>query len=147
MKRKKIDIDEVLKRSWAKPSKEDIEKSRTEVLDRLRDELGGKMAEFNLSAEETPASKAVRMLKRTDRLVLRAIQILAGKADLYKMPAIVSELGQPVDLDDIMMSLKRLDRKGAISMKALFPMDAPVQEAAAETEEFKAGNLAKEKLT
>jgi hypothetical protein len=145
MKRKKIDIDEILKQGLPKMTRKEIESSRTEVLERLRKELGGSMADF--MAEETPASRAVKRIKATDRLVLRALQILEGKADLNKMLGIVNELGdEPIDLDDIMMSLKRLDRKGAVSMKKLFPMDSQAQEdAVTEREHFKAGNLAKEK--
>jgi hypothetical protein len=148
MKRKKIDIDEVLKQGLPKLSRKDIEASRAEVLERLRKELGGSMAEFDMEAEETPTSKAVKRIKATDRLVLRAIQILEGKADLNKMLGIVNELGnEPIDLDDITMSLERLDRKGAISLKRLFPMDSQAQEeAVTEREHFKSGNLAKEKL-
>jgi len=147
MKRKKIDIDKILKEGLPKMSKEDIEASKAEVLERLRKELGGKMDDF--MAEETPALKAVRRIKAVDRLVLRAIQILEGKADLNKMLGIVNELGDnPIDLDDITMSLERLDRKGAISLKTLFPMDAEAQtqeEAVTEREHLKAGDWAKEK--
>lgn len=145
MKREKMDMDEILKRFRARPSKEEIEASRAEVLERLRQELGGTMTEFNLAAEQTPASRAVRRLKQVDRLTLRALQILGGKADLNKMPVIVNQLAdQPFDLDDIVMSLKRLDRKGKVSMRALFPADAPAQEAATETEPLKSGKLAED---
>lgn len=147
MKRKKIDIDEILKQGLPKLSSKDIEASQAEVLERLRKELGGSMAEFDMEAEETPASSAIKRIKATDRLVLRAIQILEGKADLNRMLGIVNELGdEPIDLDDITMSLERLDRKGAISLKALFPMESPAQEdAVTENEHFKAGDWAKEK--
>ena len=145
MKRKKIDIDEILKRGLPKMSRKEIESSQAEVLERIRKELGGSMADF--MAEDTPASRAIKKIKATDRLVLRSIQILEGKADLNKMLGIVNELGdEPIDLDDITMSLERLDRKGAISLKALFPMDAPAQEdAVTEREDLKAGDWAKEK--
>ena len=145
MKRKKIDIDEILKQGLPKMSRKEMESSQAEVLERLRKELGGSMADF--MAEETPASRAVKRIKATDRLVLRALQILEGKADLNKMLGIVNELGdEPIDLDDIMMSLKRLDRKGAVSMKKLFPMGSQAQEdAVTENGHFKAGDWAKEK--
>ena len=147
MKRKKIDIDEILKQGLRKMPSKEIEASRAEVLERIRRELGGKMGDF--MAEDTPASRAIKKIKATDRLVLRAIQILEGKADLNKMLGIVNELGdEPIDLDDITMSLERLDRKGAISLKTLFPMDAEAQtqeEAVTEREHLKAGDWAKEK--
>jgi hypothetical protein len=145
MKRKKIDIDKILKQGLPKMSKEDIEASKAEVLERLRKDLGGSMDDF--MAPDTPASRALKRIKSTDRLVLRAIQILEGKADLNKILGIVNELGDElIDLDDISMSLERLDRKGAISLKALFPRDPVVQEdAVTETEDLKARNLAKEK--
>jgi hypothetical protein len=147
MKRKKIDIDRILKQGMPKMSEEDIEASKAEVLERLRKELGGKMDDF--MAEETPALKAIKKIKATDRLVLRSIQILEGKADLNKMLGIVNELGdEPIDLDDITMSLERLDRKGTISLKALFPMDAQAQtqeDEVTERDRLKAGDWAKEK--
>jgi hypothetical protein len=147
MKRKKIDIDKVLEQGLPKMSRKEIESSQADALERIRKELGGKMDGF--MAEETPASKAVKRIKATDRLVLRSIQILEGKADLNKMLGIVNELGdEPIDLDDITMSLERLDRKGAISLKALFPMDAEAQtqeDAVTGREHLKAGDWAKEK--
>jgi hypothetical protein len=147
MKRKKIDIDQILKRHLPKPSKEEIEKSGAKVLERLREHLRDSADELStVGSEDSPAAKAVRRLRETDGLVLRAIQILEGKADLLKIAGIVNDLGEPADLDDITMSLKRLDKKGAISLRMLFPQDAPVQDAVHEKEHLKAGNLAKEKL-
>jgi hypothetical protein len=145
MKRKKIDIDKLLKEGLPKMSKKEIESSQAEVLERIRKEMGGKMDDF--MAEETPASRAIRRIKATDRLVLRSIQILEGKADLNKMLGIVNEIGDElIDLDDIMMSLRRLDKKGAVSLAKLFPTEPEVQEdAVTERERLKAEDWAKEK--
>ena len=147
MKRKKIDIDAMLKRHLPKPTNEDVEKAGADGWNRLREQLKEMPEALTSWAEDTPAANAMSRMREIDDLVLRSIELLDGTADLFKMPSIVSELlGEPVDQDAIMMSLKRLDRKGAISMKALFPADAPVQETVTETEPLKAGNLAKEKL-
>jgi hypothetical protein len=145
MRRKKIDIDEILKQGLPKMSKKDIEVSKAEVLERIRKELGGKMDDF--MAEETPASKAIKRIRATDRLVLRALQILEGKADLNKMRGIVNELGdEPSDLDDIMMSLHRLDRAKKVSLRQLFPMDpSQTEEFALDEEISKERNLGEEK--
>jgi hypothetical protein len=145
MKRKKIDIDRILREGLPKMSRKEIESSQAEVLERIRKELGGKMDDF--MAEDTPASRAIRRIKATDRLVLRSLQILDGKADLNNMLGIVNELGDDlIDLDDILMSLKRLDQKGAVCLAKLFPMAPEAQEdAVTEEEHFKARNLAKEK--
>jgi hypothetical protein len=142
MKRKKIDIEKVLKQGLPKMSKEDMEAAKAEVLERIRKELGGKMADF--MAPETPASKAIKKIKAVDRLVLRSIQILEGKADLNKMLAIVNEIGdEPVDLDDIMMSLERLDRAKRLSLRELFPKDA--EELTFDEEPSRARDLGEEK--
>ena len=145
MKRKKIDIDEILKQGLPKMSKEDIEASKAEVLERIRKELGGKMDAF--MAEDKPASRAIKKIKTIDRLVLRSIQILEGKADLNKMLGIVNELGdEPIDLDDITMSLERLDRAKRVSLKQLFPMDpSNAEELALDEETSKERNLGEEK--
>jgi hypothetical protein len=147
MKRKKIDIDEILMRHLPKPSTEEIERSGMKVLERLREHLRNSPEEFTPGVEDTPATKAVRRLRVIDGSVLRAIQILEGKADLNKMLGIVNEIGDEVaDLDDIMISLERLERKGAVSLKALFPTEPAVQEDNVnENEHFKARDWAKEK--
>lgn len=147
MKRKKIDIDGVLKRHWKNPSDEQVEESSARVFERLLKHFENTPEDFNLGqTDDSPAGKAIRRFREIDGLVLRALQILDGKADFHKVIAIVNDLGEPADADDIIQSLKRLDRKGAISLKALFPREAVVeQDAVAEIEHFKAGNLAKEK--
>lgn len=148
MKRKKIEIDEILKRHLPRMSDEQIEKAGAEVWQRLQEHFQKSPEDFNFGRpDDSPAGKAIRRLREIDGLVLRAIQILEDKADMIKIFSIVNELGEePVDLDNISMSLKRLDKNGAISLRTLFPRSASMQDAVPEPETFKAGNPAKERL-
>jgi hypothetical protein len=148
MRRKKMDIDEILKRHLPSVSKEEVEASSARVLQRLHEGIGDEIREFN-TGQLTPASRAIRRLKWIDLLVLQAIEIMEGKADLGEISGIVNELAdEPVSVEDVSLSIGRLDRKGVICIPALFgPSPSEQSDApAAEEEPLKTKNLAKEKL-
>jgi hypothetical protein len=147
MKRDKKNMDEILKKHLSSASKEQVEAAKARALERLREERGEQIREFDKAAESgTSMPDIVGKLRELDEVVLTAVKML-GKGDFNGMLGIVNQLRmEPADLDDITMSLHRLDRAKKVSLRKLFPMDPPVaEESALDEETSKERNLGKEK--
>src|SRR5438105_2811994 len=84
MKRKKINIDETLRRYFAAPPREEVETAGAEVLERLREEFPDRIEAFSLvpptERKVEQRNMPVRFLRPRDLLVLNVLDSLSEES-------------------------------------------------------------------
>ena len=118
MKRKKINIDDMLRRYFAPPPREEVEAAGAEVLKRLREEFPDRIEAFSLvpptERKVEDPDGLMRLLRPRDVLVLNVLDSLAEESRFKEIFETVNAVAPVRHMATVYSALERLEELGYV---------------------------------